>query len=227
MYCERCGVDLEPGFAVCPLCGTAEHMEDEPSITEYHLDEPVPVEPVLRRMIRRSVVGIGLTAAIILLIVDIGFDGMLTWSPMAIVPVIAGTALVVFPLLFRRWLYVFFGSMTTTIAMLALLDLLPDGVLDWFTPIAVPLTLAAGILVELHRFLLPRLPGVVKGSVALVGSGVMTAVVDLTITLHATGTVELTWSRFVLLAALPVAGLLVLLHRTLLRYIDLRRRFHI
>lgn len=227
MYCERCGVELEQGFAVCPLCGAAEQAEHEPPITEYHLDEPVPVEPVLRRMIRRSIMSIGLTVAIILLIVDLGFDGGLTWSPVAIVPVIAGTVLVVFPLLFTRWLHVFLGSATTTIVMLALLDLLSDGVLDWFVPIAVPLTLAAGMIVELHRLLLPRLPGVIKGSVALVGAGMMTAVVDLTITFHAAGTVELTWSRFVLLAVLPAAGLLVVLHRTLLRYIDLRRRFHI
>ncbi|HKK49464.1 MAG TPA: hypothetical protein VJ932_10220 [Alkalispirochaeta sp.] len=227
MYCRRCGVELEPEFSQCPLCGSTDHTEQEPEMTEYHLDEPAPVEPVLRQMVRRSIGGIGMTASIILLMLDLGTDGVLSWSPVAIVPVITGTALVVIALLFTRWSHIFFGSMTATITMLALLDLLSNGGLDWFVPIAIPLTLAAGVVVELHRFLLPRLPGVVKGSVILVGAGIMTAMVDMTITLHTMDTVGLSWSRFVLLATLPAAGLLILLHRTLLRYIDLRRRFHI
>lgn len=227
MYCERCGVELEPGFSVCPLCGASEQSDQEPQITESPLDEPLPVESVVRRMFRQSLLGTGATVAIILLIVDLGMNNALSWAPVAIVPVVAGTAVVVFPLIFRRWLYTFLSSTATIMAMLALLDLLSDGVLDWFLPVALPLTLAAGVLVELHRFLLPRLPGVVKGSVILVGTGIMTAVVDLTIAIYTGGPIGLRWSQFVLLATLPAAALLVLLHRTVLRYIDLRRRFHI
>ena len=227
MYCERCGVELEPGFSVCPLCGASEHCQEEPQITESPLDEPPPVEPVLRRMVRHSLLGIGATAAIILLIIDFGMDEALSWAPVAIVPVVAGTAVVVLPLIFRRWLFTFLSATATILAMLALLDLLTDGVLDWFLPVAVPLTAAAGVLVELHRFLVPRLPGVVKGAVILVGAGIMTAAVDLTIVIYTGGAIGLRWSQFVLLATLPAAGLLVILHRTLLRYIDLRRRFHI
>ncbi|MEX2443423.1 MAG: hypothetical protein WD492_07450 [Alkalispirochaeta sp.] len=227
MYCERCGVELEPGFSVCPLCGATEQNDQEPDMTEYYLDEPIPVEPVLRRMVRRSILGIGATAAIILLIVDIGIDGAVSWSPAAIVPVVAGTAVVVLPLIFRRWLPIFSGSMVTIIAMLALLDVLSDGVLDWFVPVAVPITVAAGVIVELHRFLLPRLPGVVKGAVILAGAGLLTAVVDATIMIYTQGAVGLSWSRFVLISTLPAAASLVLIHRTVLRYIDLRRRFHL
>ncbi|MFW5694480.1 MAG: zinc ribbon domain-containing protein [Alkalispirochaeta sp.] len=227
MYCERCGVELEPGFSTCPLCGATEHGEDEPDLTEYQLDEPIPVEPVLRRMVRRSITGIGATAAIILLIVDIGIDEAISWSPLAIVPVVAGTAVVVLPLLLRRWLHIFAGSMGVIMVMLALLDLLSDGVLDWFVPVALPITVASGAMVELHRFLLPRLRGVVKGAVILVGLGLLTVVVDATIMLYSQGTVRLTWSQFVLISTVPTAALLVLIHRTVLRYIDLRRRFHI
>jgi hypothetical protein len=227
MYCERCGVELEPEFTVCPLCGASEHGEHEPEVTEYYLDEPLPVEPVLRRMVRRSIVGIGLTVAVILLIVDLGLDEAISRAPLAIVPLLSGTAIIVFPLAFKRWRHILAGTMATIAAMLALLDVLSDGVLDWFVPVAVPITVAAGVLVELHRFLLPRLPGVVKGSVILVGAGVMTAVVDVTIMFYRGEGVTPSWSLFVLLSTLPVAMLLIVIHRTVLRYIDLRRRFHL
>jgi hypothetical protein len=191
------------------------------------MDEPPELVSVLRRSVRRSVVGIGLTVAIVLMIIDIGSGNGVNWAPIALAPVIALTVVVALPFLARSWWIAFLGSIVTIAGMLAVLDLLANGEFDWFAPVAVPIVAVIALVVMTVQMLLPRVPGVNKAGVVLAGVAVVTTAVDGTIALYRGGGFALSWSLIVLISVLPVAVLMSLLHVTILRYIDLRRRFHL
>jgi hypothetical protein len=227
VYCERCGVEIEAGVAECPLCGGTGQTEEEPTLTEYSMDEPPELVSVLRRSVRHSVLGIGLTVVIILLIIDVGTGSGVSWAPLAITPVIALTVVVALPFLTRSWWVAFLGSIVTIAGMLASLDLLANGKFDWFAPVAVPIVGVIALVVIAVQKLLPRVPGVNKAGVILAGVAVVTTAVDGTVAFYRGGGFSLGWSLIVLISVLPVAALMALLHVTILRYIDLRRRFHL
>ena len=227
MYCSHCGVRLEPAMTECPLCGGRAQESEEPTLSEYHILEPVPVEPVLRRIVRRSLASIAATAVVILLIVDVGTGEGLSWAPLAIVPVVAGAMVLMIPFAVRRWCPGFSGAMVTVLAMLAALDGLGNAALEWFIPVALPITVATGLVVAIERAILRRVAGAIKGAALLAGAGLLTAAVDASVQRYLTGSASLTWSLVILVSTLPTAGLLVVLQRSVLRYIDLRRRFHV
>lgn len=227
MYCERCGVEIEPGLEECPLCGGTGRTEEEPELTEYSLDEPPELVSVLRKSVRQSVLGIGLTVAIVLMIIDIGSGNGVNWAPVALAPVIALTVVVALPFLTRSWWIAFLGSIVTIAAMLGSLDLLANGRFDWFAPVALPIVGMIAIVVVGVQVLLPRVPGINKAGVVMAGAALVTTAVDGTIALYRGAGFSLGWSLIVLISVLPVAALFSLLHVTILRYIDLRRRFHL
>lgn len=227
MYCDNCGVELEPGVEQCPLCGSGSPAAHEPELREYAVGEPEAVLPAVRRLFRRGVGAAAATVAAVLLIVDVGTTGGVSWSPLAITPVFTAAAILVVAATSRRWWPGFFGAIAAIIAMLALLDVLANGVFDWFVPLATPLVLATAVLIALERRAIPRVRGVLRGAAIFAGAGVLTAVIDAVVAWYADGTPRLSWSLVVLVSTLPTAGLLVILHRTVLRYVDLRRRFHV
>lgn len=227
MYCETCGVELEPGVDRCPLCGSIEGVSEDPRLREYAAGDPQPVQPLLRRLLRRATGAVTATAVLILLIVDIGSNAGVTWSPLAIVPVLASGAIVAIIVSTRRWWPGYAGFLATVIVMLGLLDVLADQVSDWFVPVALPIVATLGVLAAVVRSVFRGHSAAVGTAAVLLGVGVLTAMIDATVHVYTGGRADLSWSLVVLVSTVPTAGLLVALHQTVLRFVDLRRRFHI
>jgi hypothetical protein len=211
----------------CPLCGGEPRHDREPEIPEYApASEPIPAR-VARRLIARSILLVGTAAVAILIIVDVGIDGRVDWSPLTATATAGGTFLLRYPFVFRRWVRAAAASLITTLLMLVLIDLLADGTVDWFFAVAVPITAAAGVLTVPSVLLFRRTRGVAKAAVPVLAAGLLTVAVDAAVTFSVGGTIGVGWSLIVLIATAPVAALLVLLQRTVIRHIDLRRRFHL
>jgi hypothetical protein len=187
VYCERCGVQIESGVEECPLCGGTGRSVEEPELTEYSMEEPPELVSVLRRSVRQSVVGIGLTVVIILLIIDIGNGDGVGWAPLAISPVVALTVVVALPFVVRSWWVAFLGSIVTIAGMLGSLDLLANGRFDWFAPVAVPIVAVIALVVMAVEVAFPRVPGINKAGVILAGVAVVTTAVDGAVALYRGG----------------------------------------
>ena len=227
MFCERCGVELEPGVTRCPLCGGEELGSAEPELREYRRSPDQQDSPAFGRLVVRILRLAAITAVAIVFLVDLWSSGDLSWSPVAAAAIAAGTAIAGFPFQFRRWWPVFGASIGTIFLLLVLLDLLGNARLEWFLPVALPLLIAVGAISAVISWLFRRVRGVGKGAMILVGAGMVSAAADLVVSLYRTGSPGIGWSAVVLLSTFPVAVFLVVLQSTVLRYVDLRRRFHI
>lgn len=227
MFCERCGVELEDDLSACPLCGSGSLVDEEPRVAAYHRDQPPEPVSVVRTAASRSIAAVAATAAVILLIVDVGLNAGLTWSPVPLVSVLGGAALVLILLRGGFRLPGAGAALAALLAMLAAIDLAANAVLEWFVPVAVPIVITAGLLLAVGIRLVPRLRGVVKAAAVLAALGLLTTVIDLAIQRYLGRPGELGWSLVVLVSTLPIAVLFVVLDRTVLRYVDLYRRFHV
>jgi hypothetical protein len=227
MFCERCGVELEQGVTRCPLCGGEELGPVEPELREYRRSPHQVESPAFGRLVVRILRLVAITAVVIVFLVDLWSTGNLSWSPVAAAAIVAGAAIAGFPFRFRRWWPTFGASIGTIFLLLVLLDFLGDARLEWFFPVALPLLSSVGAIGAAISWLFRRVRGVGKGAMILVGAGLISAAADLVVSLYRTGSPGITWSVVVLLSTFPVAVFLVVLQSTVLRYVDLRRRFHI
>ncbi len=227
MYCERCGVQLEDHMERCPLCNGENREGEEPKLSEYALSAERPGVAPVRRIAARVLTLLSATAVVILLIVDLFFSGGLTWTPPVVTPIVFGTLMGLLPLLSTRWRRVFFAELGVIAVMLILLDALDDGALEWFVPVALPILGMAALLLAGSAILVPRTRGVAKGALVLAAAGLLTAGIEITVRLYQDTAIAVSWSAVVLVSTLPAAAFLLLLQQTVLRYVDLRRRFYL
>lgn len=227
MYCDQCGVELEPDVVLCPLCGSRQLSEAEPARSAYHQEQPPLPASVARTAAGRAVSALSLTAALILMIIDFVRNAELTWAPVPVVSVVGGAAVLL--ALVRRGFSVvgISAALATLLAMLAAIDTVANGQLDWFVPVALPIVTSVGLLLTVLVRVVPRVRGMLKVAVLLAGGGILTALIDLVIQGYLGTVAGLSWSVVVLISTLPTAVLCVILDRTVLRYVDLYRRFHI
>lgn len=225
-FCERCGVELEAGLEVCPLCGGEEIAASQPHVLEYdQTADGVPAR-LLRKTASRAVDIVFGAAIVILLIADTAYDQTVTWSVPAIIPTAAGW------LLIRTWLWArtaILGtalSLATITAMLALLDL-RRGTLEWFIPVALPLVGTLALVMAVSWPLVRRARGAARIAIVLLAATAVTVGVDITVALWTDAARIISWSLVVVISTVPFAISLMLLQRTVLRLVDLRRRFHI
>ena len=227
MYCEHCGVHLEDDMERCPLCGGAGRLTAEPRVSEYALSDRLHGVTPVRRIAARVLALLSATAVIILVIVDLFFTGGLSWTPPVVTPVVFGTLMGLLPLLSARWRRVFVAELALIAIMLALLDALDDGSLEWFVPVALPILGLTALLLAGSAALVPRVRGVAKGALILAAAGLLTTGVEVTVRRYQNMAIGISWSAVVLVSTLPAAAFLLLLQQTVLRYVDLRRRFHL
>ena len=110
-------------------------------------------------------------------------------------------------------------------ALLLAIDRLEAGSIDWFGGIALPILALLALLFLLSVWAVTRVRGVVKPAVVLAAVGVLCTGIDIAIRWHTESSPTPTWSLIVLVSVVPAVLFLLLLQRTVLRHIDLRRRF--
>lgn len=231
MYCTRCGVEIEAGLTRCPLCGNESLSADpgfETTLTEY---TPLPErveEARIGRVYRRLLSLIFGTAGAVVLITDIlDQTGGIAWSPIALVAITAGYLFAFLPSLNLGVRTVFAFDLVVAGGLLLAVDRLEDGVVDWFVQIALPILGTLALLLFVAAWAIGKVRGVAKPAVVLIATAILCITIDLVVRTDLGMSVTLGWSLVVLASAVPAAAFLFLLQHSVLREIDLRRRFHL
>ena len=142
MYCAKCGVKLADTEESCPLCGTRAYHPDLPreaAPPSYPRGKYPARQP--RSLVAQAVLTeLFLLPCVVVLLVDLQFNGGVTWSGFAIGALIMAYVMMVLPLWFRRPNPVIFVPCGFAVIALYLLyiDLTVRG--GWFLPFALPLT---------------------------------------------------------------------------------------
>lgn len=231
MYCTRCGVEIESGLSRCPLCGGEELSADPEFLASFSEYEPIPErieEARIGRIYRRVLSLFCGTATAVVLITDlIDRTEGLGWSRVAIAGIVAGFLFALFPTLRLRLRLIFALNIATAGALLLAIDHLEDGVVDWFLRIALPILGVLAIILFTSTWALTRVRGVAKPAVVLLGMTILSVTIDLVVRMNTGQPVIPGWSLVVIASALPAVVFLFLLQQTVLREIDLRRRFYL
>lgn len=179
-YCPRCGVEVDPSVAQCPLCSTRVPRFDDlgpgtPSWpVPWHTD---PNQTYGASQTRRRVGGIvgamGFTAAVVVTVVDVAVSGRLSWSLWPLASLTCLEAVVAVALVFRSRVAVALGWFASVALLLAAFDLI--GTARWFWSLGLPIEALALGLVGLGALGARRLRGAAMLSFAalLVGAGLL------------------------------------------------------
>jgi len=219
-YCVNCGVELAPSEKNCPLCSVPVLNPvspwQEPSVRPY----PRQLEKIMRRIDRRY----GATLATLLLFLPVVLavisnmiiDRAITWSAYVVG---AGVCLFfwgLFPLSLRKpKILLLVGiDVLVTLLYLGLINYM-SGSSAWFWPLALPLTLIAGLLAFLVLFChrTKQIRGLYKVAAVLVLLGAAAVAVEFILNRFNTGGFHLFWSWFVLIPCIILGIIFILLEK--------------
>jgi hypothetical protein len=227
--CPNCGVILDEGLEICPLCKSSlkeeanEHGELYPSDI-LHLSE------------RKSRIYtwelsaiIAFSANLICIIVDMVIVKGLSWSLYS-VTAITGIWLFItsFAFLLKRPVILGMSLVITTFTMLIIFDLLSLP-LDWFVGIGLPVSLAFWILFVIFIIIMRKLTS--KGfnvlAIVFIELAALCIIIDIFTDMALTGNIKIDWSAITAATLGPVAGVLFFMHYRMKRGKDLSSFFHV
>ncbi len=226
-FCERCGVELEPGLETCPLCGA------RPGTTPGDNGEYAPLPEELgrtripaREIYRRTTLLVLVTALVVVTIVDVAVSRTLTWAPIVWASLVLLGGAMLGPLAMDGFARPFVTDLLLAALLLLTIDA-SNGAVEWFVPLGLPILGATGLIAAVVTLVFPRLR-TLSSSAAVVGAAASVCVViEIAVSRWIHGGVVMRWSWIVLIASVPVAAFLVIFEQTVGHYIDFRRRFHI
>ena len=182
MYCVRCGVRLQEGVKVCPLCGTpvwcSEAGEGAAPAATY--SDRLPVYSWQKRLTAMASLTVGLlTAMIACLSIALNTTGSLGWSFYVIVGTAAFYFAFLLPLWFRRPHPMIFVPVSFLSVCLLLLSIALYTGGRWFWTFAFPLTVLLAALtigaVALYRYVKRGAIFITGGLLLAIGGGCLLA----------------------------------------------------
>ncbi len=147
MFCVKCGVELAPGQAVCPLCETKVYHPDLPiEGSPAYPQKPFQSEAFNRRGLLLVITILCLLPIALPLALELSLYHEVSWSGYVIGGVILGYIVAVLPLWFRRFHPTVFIPCDFAAVLLYLLyiDLKTGG--TWFLPFVFPAVGALGVI---------------------------------------------------------------------------------
>ncbi len=228
-YCVNCGVELDPGTAVCPLCGTPAWKPD-PASPSYFPTKPAEVRPASKR---EAV--ILLTAMLASVSVCCGLLNLLLptrrpWSLYVIGAAVMLWIWFVLPMLARR-LPIFF-KLTFDVAAIGVYVWLISIDLNggvWFRGLALPiLGWACGVVFVLSFLLRGGRRSILSSMALCIGAaGLLTLGVEFAVDRYLRGVWEPGWSLAVLVVCVGLIIPLRIVRRVPALREETRRRFNL
>lgn len=149
MYCVNCGVKLADSEKVCPLCGVKAYHPDivRPEGERLYPGDRLPEQHVSPKGAKIIITTLFLIPMIITFLLDMQFEGRLTWSGYVIGALMVGYVMLVLPFWFRRPNPVIFVPCSFVAIALYLLyiSLYTKGY--WFLSFAFPVTGGIALIV--------------------------------------------------------------------------------
>lgn len=229
--CVNCGVELDDGLVVCPLCGKDPYVHSLEPVPSFNY--PSDIVKLQRKEIRRSLWElsgiISFSAVAICTIVDLVAGNRLTWSIFSDATIIAvWIILTLFLHAYKKPLIIIPGLILTILSDLFLIDVVTGG-RKWFFDAGLPLVIsvfAAGVVIII-LYNIANLKGLnILAAALLVLSG-FCILTEIILDGYISGSVNLHWSLIVSVSVLPVSVLLLFYHYRMKRGNLLDRFLHI
>lgn len=224
--CEKCGVLLDNNYHECPLC--ADSGENTASGSR-----PADVLRAARSEAVRyawELSGIVcLSGVFITILLNLVFSGNISWSLYPVTS-ISWVWLVLTSIVFlKKWPFTMLISLlSVTLVMLVLFNLF-DNQINWFVPVAMPVTIILFILSGIVVWLSgrARYKGFNILAISLIAVNILCVSIEVFADLNIHGTVTIRWSAVVSAALIPIAAVLMFLHYRLRRGRRLDSFFHV
>lgn len=229
-YCVNCGVEVNAGAAVCPLCQTPVwHPEDAPeSAAPYFPTKPAMVEPVVKRATAWLVTSMLVSVAVCCGVVNLFFYNERAWSLYIIGAVVMLWIWLVLPMLVRRM--PMFFRLTLDVAAVGiyvyLISIDRNGGV-WFRGLALPILANACVVVFVLSYLLRDNRRSILSTLSLCigAAGLFVMGVGLAIDLYVVGHWVPGWSLVVLVICVGLIIPLRIIRRVPSLREEVRRRF--
>lgn len=229
--CNNCGVELEDGLNLCPLCGK---NSDDPGLSEPGKSNyPSDIIHLYRKESRRyawELIGIiAFSCIAVCTIVDLLVVKGLKWSLYTDVSIAAFWIFITLSRpAFRKSYIIIPGIVITILIMLFLFDLFSPAS-EWFINLGLPLTLAAGAAVSII-FLLYK-SAHFKGfniiAAALLVISILCIATEMIIDNFIKNQIDIRWSLIEAVSVIPIVLIFIFLHYRLKRGKNLDSFFHV
>ena len=231
ILCVNCGVGLDEGLKICPLCGKdPENKGEVEHVSGNYPSDIIQLEKKENRRYLWELSGvIAFSGIAICTLLDLLTGKGLNWSLFSDVSITAvWVILTLYLFVYKRTLALVTLQMLTIVAALFLIDLIATG-REWFFPVGLPVTvagfIAAGTVIFLYRAIqLKGLNLIASALIALSGFCIITEII---FDNYKNGFMDLQWSLIVAVSILPIALLFFFYHYRLKKGNRLDSFFHI
>jgi hypothetical protein len=228
--CVNCGIELDDGLKVCPLCG-----RDQGNVEQEHIPGNYPSDIIhLHKKENRKHLWelsgiIAFSGIAVCTIVDLTINKSLKWSLISDVSIAAVWIIVTLFLFAHKRPYILVPLlMLAILTALFFIDVI-TGVLGWFFPVGLPITIAAfiaiGAIITLYRA--AHFKGLNIIAAALVILSGFCIITEMTLDNYINGLVDLRWSLIAAISILPVALIFLFYHYRLKKGNRLDSFFHV
>jgi phosphatidylserine synthase len=229
--CVNCGVELDDGLKICPLCGKDPGKKGEQEqISSNYPSDIIQLEKKENRRYLWELSGIiAFSGIAVCTILDLLTGKGLNWSFFSDVSITAAwVILTIYLFAYKRTLALVTLQLLTILTTLYFTDLIATG-REWFFPVGLPVTvagfIAAGTVIVLYRTVhLKGLNIIASALIALSGYCIITEII---FDKYRNGSVNLQWSLIIAVSILPIALLFFFYHYRLKKGNRLDSFFHI
>ncbi|MGB8490845.1 MAG: DUF6320 domain-containing protein, partial [Bacteroidales bacterium] len=209
IICVNCGVELEDGLKVCPLCGKDPRSTDEKENASGN--HPSDIIQILRKENRRYFWELSGVIAFLGIAVCTLLDFLtgkgLNWSLYSDVSLLsAWVILTLYLYAYKRTLTIVVLQFFTVLAALYLISLITPG-RKWFFPVGLPLATAAflsvGAVIVLYKAASFKGLNIIASALVLLSGFCIVA--EIVFDKYWDSVVDLRWSLIVAVSILPVA----------------------
>jgi hypothetical protein len=224
--CDKCGVLLDERYDICPLCTPGENYEKSSG-------RPGEVLKAARAEAAKyawELSGVVCASGIVItLLLNLLFAGTISWSLYPVTSISWVWISLTIIVFIRRWPFLMLIMLLAgTLGMLVLFNLF-DTRINWFIPVAMPVTTVLFILAGLVVYISikARYKGFNILAVCLIAINILCVSIEVFADLNQTGDITIRWSAVVSAAILPIAAVLMFLHYRLKRGRRLDSFFHV
>jgi hypothetical protein len=231
IICVNCGVELDDGLKICPLCGKAPGKNSEKE--NLPSDYPSDIIRLQRKENRKYLWELGgiiaFSGIAVCTIVDLLISKGLKWSLLSDVSILAlWVILTLFIYSYKRTIILVPALMVTILVALYLIDLITTG-RSWFFPVGFPVTTAAFITaaIVLILYRIADFKGLNILAAALIVLSGFCVIIEIVLDEYLNGVLNLRWSLITAISILPVALIFFFYHYRLKKGNRLDSFFHI
>ncbi len=229
--CINCGVELDDGLKVCPLCGNDPATKvDKDDISNNYPSGIIQIQRKENKRYLWELSGIiAFSGIAVCTIVDLLISKNLKWSLFTDISISAAWIILTLFMFTKRKPFILVSLMMLTImATLFLIDLVAGGK-QWFFPVGFPMVIAgfitAGIIIILYRAAHFKGLNIIAASLVILSG--FCIITEMVLDKYLDGSVDLRWSLIAAISILPVALIFFFYHYRLKKGNRLDSLFHI